>query len=139
MPVGNNAPLGAGSVSGSFVWVGRACNGDPLENTLSPGDIAVVRRGACYFSDKAANVAAAGAGAMVLSNNQPSTPWSGLRIWDYSDPANPVLASTFDTNWSASTTPSDECASNGTYSVHNVQVESRATRPSPTSRGTGTA
>lgn len=122
--VGNNAPLGAGSVSGNFVWVGRACNGDPLLNPLSPGDIAVVRRGACFFSEKAANVAAAGAGAMVLANNAPAaTPWSGMRVWDYSDPANPVLAATFDTVCSASTAPGGTCDPRGTYSSHNVIVE----------------
>jgi hypothetical protein len=122
---GNNVPLGAGSVSGNLVWVGRACNGDPLANPLSAGDIAVVRRGACFFSDKAANVAAAGAAVMVLANNnQASTPWSGLRVWDYSDPANPVLASLFDTVCSASTSPGGSCDPAGTYSSHNVVVES---------------
>ncbi len=49
--------------------------------------------------------------------------WSGLRIWDYSDPTAPVLASTFDTVCSAN--PIDpSCDLAGTYSVHNVQVES---------------
>lgn len=121
--VGNNMPLGAGSVSGNFVWVGRACNGDTLLNTLTPGDIAVVRRGTCFFSEKEAIVAAAGASAMVLANNQPGTPWSGLRIWDYSDPSNPVLASTFDTVCSASLAPGGTCDPRGTYSSHNVIVE----------------
>lgn len=125
---GNNVPLGAGSVSGNLVWIGQACNGDPFVNPLGAGDIAVVRRGACFFSDKAANVAAAGGAGMVLSNNQASTPWSGLRIWDYSDPANPVLASTYDTVCSASTAPSSECAANGTYSVHNVLVETKGNK-----------
>jgi hypothetical protein len=48
--------------------------------------------------------------------------WSGFRIWDYSDPANPVLASTFNTVCSAD--PIDpSCAPDGTYSSHNVIVE----------------
>jgi hypothetical protein len=48
--------------------------------------------------------------------------WSGLRIWDYSDPANPVLASTFNTPCSAD--PLHEtCDPRGTYSSHNVIVE----------------
>ncbi len=126
--VGNNHPLGGGSVAGNLVWVGRACNGDPLENALSAGDIAIVRRGACFFSDKAANVAAAGAAAVVIANNQASTPWSGLRVWDYSDPANPVLASTFDTTCSAASAPGGACDPAGTYSVHNVQVENRGNK-----------
>lgn len=121
---GNNFPLGAGSVSGNFVWIGRACNGDPILNPPGAGDIAVVRRGACTFAEKSVNAAAAGAGAIVVTNNNPtSTPWSGLRIWDYSDPANPVLASTFDTVCSASTAPGGTCDPAGTYSSHNVIVE----------------
>ncbi|MDH3713851.1 MAG: hypothetical protein OET44_08410 [Gammaproteobacteria bacterium] len=120
-----------GTISGNLVWVGRACGltqGDVLENPLSPGDIAVVRRGACEFDEKSQTVAAAGAAAMVLANNQASTPWSGLRIWDYSDPTNPVLASTFDTECSASTAPGANCRADGTYSVHNVVVESKGNK-----------
>ncbi len=48
--------------------------------------------------------------------------WSGLRIWDYSDPANPVLASTFNTLCSAY--PDNEsCLDEGIYSSHNLIVE----------------
>ncbi len=48
--------------------------------------------------------------------------WSGLRIWDYSDPANPVLASTFNTRCSAY--PDGEtCNSEGIYSSHNLIIE----------------
>jgi hypothetical protein len=123
----NNVPLGDGSVSGDFVWVGRACDGDPFENPVDPGDIAVVRRGECFFSDKEANVAAAGAAAIVVANNQQNSVWSGLRIWDYSDPSNPVLASTFNTTCSADP-EAEGCDRNGTYSAHNVQVESRGNK-----------
>ena len=120
--VNNNFPLGAGSVSGDLVWIGRACNGDPLENPLAAGDIAIARRGECFFSDKAANAAAAGAAAIVIANNQDDSVWSGLRIWDYSDENNPVLKSTFNTVCSAN--PSDpSCDPAGTYSSHNVIVE----------------
>jgi hypothetical protein len=125
---GNNFPLGASSVSGNFVWIGRACNGDPILNLVGAGDIAVVRRGACNFSEKAVNASNAGAGAIVVTNNQASTPWSGLRLWDYSDPANPVLASTYNTECSASSEPSANCAANGTYSVHNVVVENQGNK-----------
>jgi hypothetical protein len=48
--------------------------------------------------------------------------WSGFRIWDYSDPANPVLVSTFNTVCSA-TVIDDTCDPAGTYSSHNVVVE----------------
>ena len=120
--VNNNFPLGAGSVSGDIVWIGRACNGDPLENPISSGDIAIARRGACFFSDKAANAAAAGAAAIVIANNQDDSVWSGLRIWDYSDPTNPTLESTFNTTCSADPSAS-VCDPAGTYSAHNVIVE----------------
>jgi len=60
----------------------------------------------------------------VIANNVTGdTPWGGLRIWDYSDPENPVLASLFDTTCSASPEPLPECDPLGTYSVHNVVVE----------------
>lgn len=52
--------------------------------------------------------------------------WSGLRIWDYSDPANPVLASTFDTACSAlplEDEDAEDCMEGGTYSSHNIVVE----------------
>jgi hypothetical protein len=48
--------------------------------------------------------------------------WGQVRIWDFSDPANPVLASSFDTLCS-STVIDSSCDPNGTYSVHNVIVE----------------
>lgn len=48
-------------------------------------------------------------------------PWGGVRIWDYSDPANPVLASTFNTVNSVNEFGVPD--SRGTYSVHNVIVE----------------
>lgn len=113
-------------INGELVWIGRACNGDALLNqdAFDAGDIAVVRRGACNFSEKLANAAAIGAVAIAISNNNPnSTPWGGVRIWDYSDPANPVLASLFDTECSASDEPAGTCDPVGTYSVHNVIVE----------------
>ena len=115
-----------GPLTGELVWIGRGCTGDPVLNpgAVDPGDIAVVRRGACFFEDKANTAAGLGAAAVVIANNNPaSTPWSGLRIWDYSDPANPVLASTFDTTCSISTAPGGDCDPAGTYSSHNVIVE----------------
>ena len=54
--------------------------------------------------------------------------WSGLRIWDYSDPENPVLASTFDTACSAlqpGTEGAEECCEGDqfTYSSHNLVID----------------
>lgn len=114
-----------GPQSGEFVFIGRACNGDEIRNAeaIGEGGIAIVRRGACTFRDKNFNAANAGATAVVIANNLEDTPWSGLRIWDYSDPESPVLASTFDTVCSASAKPIPQCDPAGTYSVHNVIVE----------------
>jgi hypothetical protein len=126
-----------GAVSGDIVWIGRACSAtpdmpaDPILNAgaIADGGIAVVRRGACTFREKNFNAAAAGADAVVISNNlRNDTPWSGIRVWDYSDPENPVLASTFNTVCSASPTPIPECDPLGTYSVHNVIVETTGKR-----------
>lgn len=123
---GNQPTFAAtGPVTGEAVWIGSACPGDPILNAAAfdAGDIAVVRRGTCFFSDKLASAAALGAAAVVITNNQTNdTPWGGIRIWDYSDPANPLLASTFNTLCSAN--PLDaSCDPRGTYSVHNVMVE----------------
>jgi len=114
-----------GPQSGEGVWIGRACNIDPILNAgaFDPGDIAIVRRGECTFAEKLANAAALGADAIVVSNNvREDTPWGGVRIWDYTDPENPVLASTFNTTCSADP-HAESCDPRGTYSVHNVIVE----------------
>ncbi|MDX1386737.1 MAG: hypothetical protein R3257_04045 [bacterium] len=50
------------------------------------------------------------------------SPWGGIRIWDYSDPVNPLLASNFDTHCSAHPGAA-ECHPEGNYSVHNMIVE----------------
>ena len=112
-----------GPVEGEFVWIGQGCDGDPVLNAdeIEDGGIAVVRRGGCSFREKNLNAATAGADAIVIANHLEDTPWGGVRIWDYSDPANPVLASTFNTECSASFEPI--CDPRGTWSVHNVIVE----------------
>jgi hypothetical protein len=65
------AQLPATSGTEDYVFVGRACNGDPLSADPS-GKVALIRRGACVFSDKAANAAAAGATAAVIFNSVPA-------------------------------------------------------------------
>jgi hypothetical protein len=54
--------LGQGeTISGPSVFVGRACNGDPVVPSGAPGtQIAVVERGECFFNEKVANVLKAG-------------------------------------------------------------------------------
>ena len=123
-----------GTVSGDLVWIGRACTLTTTDTILNAGaiaggGIAVVRRGACEFDEKAQAAAEAGADAVIIANNiAPDTPWSGLRIWDYSDPSNPVLASTFNTVCSAAFSPIEGCDPFGTYSVHNVIVETKGNK-----------
>lgn len=69
----------------------------------------------------AADLVVGDPGESVAATAEPNG-WSGLRIWDYSDPANPVLASTFNTTCSADPVhPS--CDPRGTYSSHNMVVE----------------
>ncbi len=170
-------------MSGPTRHVGFGCEGSvfspgpPFDLPMPPAgaasEIALIQRGACFFSEKIDNAEAAGyAGvvvfndaargdALVLMGGDPTNlpglfvghstglliakvatagdlvvgglgesvsastvpdAWSGLRIWDYSDPANPVLASTFNTVCSAD--PIDtSCDPRGTYSAHNVIVE----------------
>ena len=60
-------------------------------------------------------------GASVSASSEPNG-WGGFRIWDYSNPANPVLAAIFNTVCSAD--PTDpSCDPAGTYTAHNVIVE----------------
>lgn len=128
---GDQPRLTEDGVTGQLVFVGQLCDGDePLNvDDLDAGDIAVVRRGVCTFREKNVNAAELGASAVVIANNATeSTPWSGVRIWDYSDPAEPVLASTFDTACSAAARPIPGCDPAGTYSVHNVMVERQGNR-----------
>jgi hypothetical protein len=69
----------------------------------------------------AADLVIGAAGEDVSASTVPNG-WSGFRVWDYSDPSNPVLASTFNTVCSAN--PVDpSCDPAGTYSSHNVIVE----------------
>jgi hypothetical protein len=62
-----------------------------------------------------------GSGAGVEASAVPDG-WGGLRIWDYSDPTAPILANTFYTTCSASVV-GPTCDPAGTYTVHNVIVE----------------
>ena len=63
-----------------------------------------------------------GASGESVSASVVPNEWSGFRIWDYSDPTEPALASTFSTVCAADPVNSI-CDPAGTYSAHNVQVE----------------
>jgi len=69
-------PLGEGQVvTGVSKFAGRACDADPavLPGDPSVVDIAVVERGVCTFSEKVANVIAAGGYDAVLIFNRTGT------------------------------------------------------------------
>lgn len=59
-------------IKGSTVFFGRGCNGDPTGGGGDPAvvDIAVVERGLCTFTEKVANVIAAGGYDAVLIFNR---------------------------------------------------------------------
>ena len=56
------------TVTGPTVFVGLACNGDPI-TPAQPGQVALVERGVCGFQDKANNVAAAGYQTGIVFNS----------------------------------------------------------------------
>jgi len=62
-------------IQGRSVFVGRACNGDPVvpAGSASVVDIAVVERGLCTFTEKVANIRAAGGYDAVLTFNRVGT------------------------------------------------------------------
>lgn len=71
------------SLSGDTVFGGRACNGDPAvpaaPGTPSGSQIAVVERGVCTFTEKVANVEAAGGyEGVIIFNRQGSDACNGL-------------------------------------------------------------
>ena len=72
----DTTPLAPGdTIEGTSVFVGRACPGDPAVPAGNPSvvDIAVVERGVCTFTEKVANVIAAGGYDAVLIFNRTGT------------------------------------------------------------------
>lgn len=64
-------PLGT-TVTGQTRYVGRACIGDPTPPAPAGAPIAVVSRGLCTFTEKIANVEAAGYTAAIVANREGS-------------------------------------------------------------------
>jgi len=56
-------------LTGPTTYVGLACTGDPLPAATEPGQIAVIERGVCTFTEKAQNAEAAGYDGVVLFNS----------------------------------------------------------------------
>lgn len=61
--------------------------------------------------------------AVLYTNVFEASNWGNVRIWDFSDPSAPVLASTFDTVCSGLPYSAGCDYNKQTYSVHNVIVE----------------
>ncbi len=96
-----------------------AMSGDP---TNLPGVFVGHSTGLAIAGVASAGDLVIGAPGAAISVTVLPDGWSGMRIWDYSDPTSPVLASTFNTVCSAD--PVDpSCDPRGTYSSHNVIVE----------------
>ncbi|WP_396610654.1 PA domain-containing protein [Haloferax sp. S1W] len=104
-----------------------AAGGDAIitmggESRDIPGVFVGHSTGLAIFDVESADDLSVGqSGAPVEVEAKPER-WGNVRIWDYADESNPVLASEFDTVCSAN--PVDEsCDPRGTYTVHNVIVE----------------
>jgi len=65
-------------LTGTPVFVGRACNGDPAFPTATGDRIAVVERGLCTFEEKAQNVIRAGYDVMIIMNREGSDACTGV-------------------------------------------------------------
>ena len=61
------------TITGESVYFGRGCNGDPSAGAGGGSQIAVVERGLCTFTEKIANVEAAGGYKAVLVFNRTGT------------------------------------------------------------------
>ena len=73
--IGSNTTVEqATGISGTAVFVGRACPGDPaVPPATGPDQIAVVERGVCLFTEKVAAVLAAGGYEAVVIMNREGT------------------------------------------------------------------
>ncbi len=71
------------SLSGQTVFVGRACTGDPAVPAGNGSQVAVVERGLCTFTEKVANVEAAGGyQGVIVMNREGSDACSALLNMD---------------------------------------------------------
>ncbi|MBI2332896.1 MAG: hypothetical protein HYU84_12190, partial [Chloroflexi bacterium] len=71
------------SLVGQTVFVGRACNGDPVVPPAGAATVALVERGLCTFTEKVANVEAAGGySGVIVFNREGADGCSGLVLMD---------------------------------------------------------
>lgn len=61
--------LPGGAVSGSVHWTGgEGCTTSAIDRPANPGEIALIQRGSCFFSQKAANAEALGYAGFIVAN-----------------------------------------------------------------------
>ena len=64
------APFVDGSFSGPVHWTGgEGCSTAEFDRAADPGEVALIQRGTCFFSTKAANAQALGYAGFVVANN----------------------------------------------------------------------
>ncbi len=62
--------LPGGTFSGPVHWTGgEGCTTDEFDRAANPGEVALMQRGTCFFSTKAANAQALGYAAFVVAND----------------------------------------------------------------------
>jgi len=103
----------AEAISGTTVFVGRACIGDPAvppAPSVGSAQIAVVERGLCTFEEKAQNVVAAGGWeAMLIFNREGSDACTGV-FGPFLTTAIPTVFVGRDTGFAMFNTPYSESA-----------------------------
>jgi hypothetical protein len=109
--IGTNTTLEqAAAITGTPVFVGRACPGDaavPPAPDLPGDEIAVVERGDCFFTDKVAAVEAAGGyEAVIIMNREGSDACAGV-ITPSVEGSIPVIFVGRDTGYAMFDTPYD--------------------------------
>lgn len=62
--------LPGGTFSGPVHWTGgEGCTTDEIDRDANPGEVALIQRGSCFFSQKAANAQARGYEGFIVANN----------------------------------------------------------------------
>lgn len=81
-----------GPVTGEAVWIGLACDEATTENAESfpEGGVAIARCGDCLFATKLATRGRAWRFGDCHRQQRAEHDMGGVRIWDYSDPSDPV-------------------------------------------------
>ncbi len=77
--------LETGKVQAPLVWLGRACENDPVEGDMT-GKVVLMERGGCSFVEKLATAAGAGAVGALVHNDQAGIITMGADAGDVRSP-----------------------------------------------------